>query len=280
MYLWQKKYLLAAEAFEKIILNSQFSLVYPMSHVYDGEHEFGPESVWELNYSEKSMGLSNAYHHGTFHHFTLIHSPKFGWPNIYVSQHAIKRFGNDPRRVQSIAMKGDVLNAETGLRMGPFDKPFTRKFITTSKISGDREPGWVSNIVIMRLSDIYLHYAECQNELGNDGLALQFVNRVRKRAHDVNYMEDDANVDDLIAYKNIEGSSLRDTIREERWRELYYEFHRWYDIRRWKILEQEIEKAKVTSAGERHFDERDYYWPIPRNETRANPNLLPSTGYN
>jgi starch-binding outer membrane protein, SusD/RagB family len=269
-YLWQEKYDLAAVEFEKILNSNLFTLVYPMQHVYDGEHEFGPESIWELNYSEKTIGLADAYQNGTFHHITLIFSPRFGWPNLIVSQHAIDRFGNDPRRFESIAMEGDTI---AGRRMSHRDRPFTRKFITTSRISGDREPGWTSNVVKMRLSDIFLLYAECKNALGENDIALTYVNKVRKRAYHIDYNTPDDQVDDAVAYKGLSGTSLRDTIREERWRELFHEYHRWFDIQRWGILEEELAKVPSKNAGPVVYDPEDYYWPLPLNELKANPNL-------
>lgn len=275
-YLWQQKYEQAIQEFEKIINSNRFTLVYPMQHVYDGEHEFGPESIWELNYSEKSVSVADAYQKGTFHHITLIFSPRFGWPNLIVSQHAIERFGSDPRRYESIAMNGDTI---AGRRMSHRDRPFTRKFITTSHVSGDREPGWTSNVVMMRLSDIFLLYAECQNATGRDDIALDYVNKVRKRAYHIDYNISDEQVDETIAYRNLSGTALRDTLREERWRELYHEYHRWYDIQRWEILEEELAKVPMSNAGVIEYRPTAYYWPLPLNELKANPNLTPSKGY-
>jgi starch-binding outer membrane protein, SusD/RagB family len=277
-YLWQQKYTEAIDEFQKIISSNLFILVDTMQHVYDGEHEFGPESIWELNYSTKSVGIANSYDGGTLHQITLIFSPRLGWPNLYVPNHAIARFGSDPRLSESIAKQGDVV---AGKVMTGRDRPFTRKFITTSRVSGDREPGWVSNIVLLRLSDICLLYAECQNALGNDSEALKYVNMVRKRAYFIDRNTPDDQVDDAIAYKNLTGIALRDTIREERWRELFHEGHRWFDIQRWKILEEEIAKVpgQITNAGPVVYQSQAYYFPIPLVEIKANPNLIPSTKY-
>lgn len=72
---------------------------------------------------------------------------------------------------------------------------------------------------ILRLADIYLLYAEACNELGQDGEACIYLNKVRNRAK----------LGDL----NLTGWDLRKAIRLERRLELALESQRLDDIRRW-----------------------------------------------
>jgi hypothetical protein len=130
----------------------------------------------------------------------------------------------------------------------------------------------------MRLADVYLMYAEVLNNLGMDGPALEYVNKVRRRAHKFSPDTPRPSVD----LANLAGTQLRGIIREERFKELFAEGHRWYDIVRWGIVEEEVLKYNVkykTQTGPIIFQERDYYYPIPLQELNSNPNMVPSTGY-
>jgi hypothetical protein len=133
------------------------------------------------------------------------------------------------------------------------------------------------NYVLMRLSDVYLMYAEVLNEKGNDSEAQEYANKVRRRAYGFDPEMPQSGVD----FTGLSGTELRDSIREERFRELFGEGHRWYDIVRWKIVEEEVNKYndfRVTQ-GEIIFHEKDYYYPIPLQEIDNNVNMVPSTGY-
>ncbi|WP_421872683.1 RagB/SusD family nutrient uptake outer membrane protein [Marinoscillum sp.] len=102
------------------------------------------------------------------------------------------------------------------------------------------------------------------------------MNKVRRRA----YGYDPETAEPSVDY-NLAGIQLRDSIREERFRELFAEGHRWYDIVRWGIVEEEVMKYndfRVTQ-GMIIYDDKDYYYPVPIQEIDNNPNMTPSTGY-
>jgi len=74
-----------------------------------------------------------------------------------------------------------------------------------------------------RLAEIYLNYAEAQFNLGNEGVALQYINKVRARV----------NMPAIPA--TYTGTALRDRLYNERRIELAFEGHRFFDERRWLI---------------------------------------------
>lgn len=128
----------------------------------------------------------------------------------------------------------------------------------------------------MRLADVMLMLAEALNEQGNDPEALELVNRVRRRAYGepVNTASPTADLTGLT------GSALRDVIREERFKELFAETHRWYDIQRWEIVEEELAKYPTVKTGPVTYNgRRTEYWPIPQSELDANPAIEQSPDY-
>ncbi|HEY8919779.1 MAG TPA: RagB/SusD family nutrient uptake outer membrane protein [Chitinophaga sp.] len=89
-------------------------------------------------------------------------------------------------------------------------------------------------LVLFRLGEIYLNYAEALNEYapGNADI-LKYLNLLRERAGIPQY---GAGNNPLPAPAG--QSEMRNKIRAERRVELAFEYHRWFDIRRWKIAPQ------------------------------------------
>lgn len=86
-------------------------------------------------------------------------------------------------------------------------------------------------LVYSRLGEIYLNYVEALNEYspGHADILL-YLNQIRERAGIPLYGEGLQVPDSQNA--------MRDAIRRERRVELAFEYHRWFDIRRWKVAEQ------------------------------------------
>ena len=83
---------------------------------------------------------------------------------------------------------------------------------------------------VLRLSEMYLIYAEAQNKLTPGSTeALNAVNKVRNRAHATSLV---AITDELI--------------QEERLLELCFEGHRKFDLVRWDILAEKVNETKAT----------------------------------
>lgn len=139
------------------------------------------------------------------------------------------------------------------------------------------------NLIIFRLAELYLNYAECEQALGHDGVARDYVNMIRNRAS--------VNMPPVTE----SSTALQDRIRQERRVELCFESHRIYDVRRWKIASVTENKplmgVSVTKTGNtftyqsklvrtRVFREEYYLWPISRSEMNKNPLLVNNPGYN
>jgi len=77
-------------------------------------------------------------------------------------------------------------------------------------------------VAFMRISEFYLNYAEIQMALGNEELARQYINKVRKRPS--------VNMPDITS----SGAELVKDYRNERAIELLLEDSRFFDLMRWK----------------------------------------------
>ncbi|MEP7144010.1 MAG: RagB/SusD family nutrient uptake outer membrane protein [Ferruginibacter sp.] len=77
-------------------------------------------------------------------------------------------------------------------------------------------------IIFMRLAEFYLNYAEIQIALGNEPVARDYINKIRKRPS--------VNMPDITST----GSNLIRDYRNERAIELHLEDMRFFDLMRWK----------------------------------------------
>ena len=84
-------------------------------------------------------------------------------------------------------------------------------------------------ISFLRLAEFYLNYAEIQIALGNEGVAREYINKVRKRPS--------VNMPDI----NSTGADLVKDYRNERAIELHLEDQRFFDLMRWKAAPGNID---------------------------------------
>ncbi|MFD1769800.1 RagB/SusD family nutrient uptake outer membrane protein [Sphingobacterium suaedae] len=134
--------------------------------------------------------------------------------------------------------------------------------------------------ILFRYAEIVLNYAEARNERLQvpDALVYQAVENIRRRAG-------------LMPFelpKGLTKVQMRDAIHKERRKELAFEEHRFYDVRRWKIAEEifnkELHAAVIYQTGtgtirqsipilKMNFQKRMYLAPIPFYEVIKNPKM-------
>lgn len=149
---------------------------------------------------------------------------------------------------------------------------------------------------IIRLADLYLLYAEALTESSDqvNTEAYTYIDAVRKRASLEGVVESWAKYStDPDKPKNKEG--LLKIIHRERLIELAFEGQSYWDLRRWKELEDYASQAcqgwnvDATSADDYYhvvtrlkpsFSRRNYLWPIKQSSLDNNPNLVQNPGWN
>lgn len=146
---------------------------------------------------------------------------------------------------------------------------------------------------IIRLADLYLYYAESLNELGRSEEAIEWVDKIRDRAQLEGVLVSWSNHSNIPNKPNTK-EGLRDIIHQERLIELSFEGQRFWDLRRWKEMENllnsgirtwnvEGESAedyyRVIEVGRFQFSSKDYLWPIDEYDILTNPNLVQNPGW-
>ncbi len=100
---------------------------------------------------------------------------------------------------------------------------FIKKYLDPSPGAGRYTPGAETWWVLFRLGEIYMNAAEAAFELGLEDEALGYVNTLRERAG---------------WPANSLNSLTREIIRNERYAELAFEDHRYWDLRRWRTAHE------------------------------------------
>lgn len=140
------------------------------------------------------------------------------------------------------------------------------------------------NFQMMRYAEVLLNYAEAINEASNSAqnrqLAVTQLNAIRARA----------GITGTLDATNFTQEQLRERIRKERRVELCFEEHRFFDIRRWDIAKEVLNKPAVGIAKEggqyvrikvedRIFNERMNFMPVPLSDVNNCPLIYQNEGY-
>lgn len=169
--------------------------------------------------------------------------------------------------------------------------------------------GAEANFPYIRFAEMFLNYAEAMNEafgpevdgLGNGMTALWAVNKVRTRAKYpdpsifTNYPPGNLQMPPIPVGLNKE--QFRQRLRRERRVEFAYEEFRFWDVRRWKVPVEEINKIEaqipvwymengkrvvryqIVNTENRGMDTKMYRMPIPESQLFANRNLVQNPGW-
>ena len=144
---------------------------------------------------------------------------------------------------------------------------------------------------LIRYAEVLLNYAEAANEIGQTSIALDQLVLLRKRAGI------DAGVNNRYGIPlTMLKDDARNLIRNERFIELAFEEHRYFDVRRWKLADDYDGKylngmsitrvaanvytyAVINVRSLRYFKTNSYFFPIPTAEIRINRAMLQNPGW-
>ena len=214
--------------------------------------------------------------------------------------------GLDPRFAMTVVKNGDLwpnYNTspieifEGGLNASPLTNAtqtgyYLKKYCNPSTVIGATGANaFYHNWVVFRLAEMYLNLAEAMlNYTGSgyatsDGLpmsAAAALNVVRTRAGQPNIEE------------GLSAAAFKQKVENERFVELAFEGHRFYDVRRWKEAPQyltNIRKMDIRlnadstftytpgKLEQRQWDDKMYFFPIPQSEIQKAGSLTQNPGW-
>jgi hypothetical protein len=148
---------------------------------------------------------------------------------------------------------------------------------------------------LLRLADLYLLYSEALNEIKEkpDAEVYEWIDRVRDITGLKGVVE--AWAQSSRPTRPSDKAEMRKIIRQERLIELAFEGQRFWDLRRWRQIEDywTVQRARwnpegttaeeyyvLTPYGEpRKITVKDYLWPVAIGDLRINQNLVQTWGW-
>ncbi|MDB5111646.1 MAG: RagB/SusD family nutrient uptake outer membrane protein [Mucilaginibacter sp.] len=184
---------------------------------------------------------------------------------------------------------GNSGNANGSQTMYPKTGYLVRKNTNPSRNLQSNAGNVVRPAMYIRLAELYLNYVEALNE-SNPGHTdiLAYLNAIRVRG----------GIPPLASGSN--QAAMRTAIQRERLIELAYEGHRFFDVRRWKIVDQPEGRQSGdftgmnvfvgknindpayyvrTRTSTRVWSDKYYLIPIPQSEVGKNLNMIQTFGY-
>lgn len=233
-YLYQNKFAEAADVLDDVISSGRYSLVSDFSVIFEAEGENGPESVFEVQYTDVegagfgclqcSEGNVAVGFSGVRGYEGPLYTPGFSF-NVPV-QSAVDQFEPGDLRKDVTILDIEAWAEETGAKYTTGNEHtgfFNRKYIPRKRrpeAQGDLNLTNPNNYRAIRYSDVLLMAAEANSRGGiSDAKAQQYLNQVRTRAFN------DANRNITLT-----GAALTDAIWQERRVELMGEGHRFFDL--------------------------------------------------
>ena len=256
----QTRYQKALDYMKRIIDSNQYSLVDDFASIWTESGEWGPESIWEINYlSEggvRAWDAPIAAGGNVFSILTGIPGAKAGsgyadgWGFGGVNESAYKMYDDtDIRRDGGILNWSD--NRDNYAPRWEDTGYFLLKYIARESgnhgYKGADTMNYGNNIRVYRFSEALLNAAELAVLLGKDGSA--WLKRVRDRA------------------KCQDTGVSRDDIIQERHKEFVGEGKRYWDLVRSGLAESVLKAANhpFRPAGN-DWTPSKKYWPIPQSE--------------
>lgn len=239
---------------------ANYELLDTYDHLFDGNHEYNAESIFEIPYVEVREGSLRAQ--------VLLPPSLTGdsWRKFTTPSHdlvnAFQAEGDFVRLSSSILFESvNWIDEYWGNQQGS-TVPFVYKWRTAG--------GWSSknNHIFIRYADIILLKAEALNKLSRLNEAAVEVNKIRNRV----------NLPNLSASDISSTEKLKEAILKERRLELAFEGERWNDLVRNDVLISTMNNLKEIDLRTGEFvnynmTQEKRIVPIPQTEMDLNPKL-------
>lgn len=282
VYLYQKKYDAAATVLERVINSNAFSLVPDFASIFLPTGENGPESVFEIQYTNASATYDWAHVtrgqgnysvqqcgiRGLNGSDQMPYAP--GWSTNLPTKNLADAFEpGDKRKNATVLDIAAYAAANPSYNITYQEAPYRNTGLYNQKYlprkgetSGQIELNYSNNFRTIRYADVLLMAAEANNKAtaANDAKAKTYLNLVRRRAFG-----------DLLHDVTSTGTTLYEAILAERRLELAMEGERFFDL---------VRTGKAASVlGPLGFKTGKHeVFPIPQSEIEVS-NLTQNPGY-
>ena len=267
-YLYMKDYENAEKYLGEVIASGTYGLMENFDHIINRNYENNKESIFEIQFASAAAGATwNVSDAREYHNWPQVNG---GSSELSPTQSIVDEFEpGDPRLDFSLFhYEGQPFAPElttSQLNLDTYKKSWSP---TGYNIRKGQVPVLFinargTNFPLIRYADVLLMYAEAANELNMRDEARNAVNQVRQRPS--------VNMPELTVAQTDTKEKMFDAIVHERRVELAFEQHRFSDLKRWELADEELAYLGYTA--------RHRYFPLPQLELDVNPNLVQIDGW-
>jgi hypothetical protein len=245
---------------KEVMDQGPYSLTTDVREVFDLGNKFAPEIMFSFNATEDDIA--------TPPQIWLPGSMAFGWGDFCLEKDWAEAYPEQPRKDAYMILYD--WDSTSYLDWDGTHTPHLRKYVYNSREVMESLNTW-ANIPLIRFADALLLFAEADNAVngGPTQAAVDAVNQIIDRSND--YV-DNPNHPKLTT--SMSQAEFDAAVIEERSLELFFEYDRWFDLVRKRILCEKVRPSMQVNC-----DENDYLWPIPEADLRLNPKLTQNPGY-
>ncbi|RPD48772.1 RagB/SusD family nutrient uptake outer membrane protein [Paracnuella aquatica] len=280
VYLYQSKFAQAAAMLENVINSNAYSLVQDFGSIFLASGENGPESVFEIQYSNASPYYNwGGYNRGQGNYAVqqtgirglngsaaMPYAP--GWSTNLPTQNLAAAYTAGDRRKAVTVLDIEAYKAanpafNVTYQVAPYKNTglYNQKYMPRKgETSGQLELNYLNNFRTIRFADVLLMAAEAYNRSAtpNDAKAQSYLNRVRERAFG-----------DATHNITATGAALTQAIWNERRLELAMEGHRFFDL---------VRTGQAATVLPGFVTGKHEVFPIPQDEVNVS-GLTQNNGY-
>ncbi len=294
IYLYQDEYEKAISVLEPLTKSPYtYQLDPEFSNNFNEEGEFGVESIFELMIED--VGGTDIWGDGENINSTQSNTrPKeyaaaevTGWYEATVTQQMMDIFLEEPDRDGNTDYRARSSVAWDYDGCMYYMKPFREILLESNwsvywiikyqnsyhaETESPQSKSFINERVI-RYAEVLLMLSECYLRGRNDiSTAVSYINQIRERAN-LNPYSGEMTYDGVFA-----------DLEHQRAIEFFVEGERFYDLRRWGLLEQRLQTCSTVRynqfmTGVVGDTNRYYYYPIPAKEIETNPLCTPNEGW-
>jgi len=309
----------AATTYKTIIDLDRYEIDPRFKKLFEDDGDDSDEVIWSLCHIQDLYGERATQ-------FMLMTQWYGGWSEMNIFQNFVDNFlmidgktidesslydddkpfdNRDPRLYSTVFLPGYTVfkgrvfqgHPDSLSKVGPEyagHTGYALKKFADEEYSGD-VMAYGGDFKVIRYAEVLLSYLECKIEAGDNitqDLLDETINKIRTRAEV-----------DMPPVTELYINDLREILRRERCIELAFEGLRYWDMIRWRIADEVLNKkyygmkltddpgsytGKYTINEDGHlfscekiwdFEGHNYLWPLPQSELDINPNLEQNPGY-
>ena len=260
-------YALSAQRSKAVIDNGGFSLFSNYTDMIQPANKNKGEFILQVQYAA-SANVNNPLTPLTIPNYSGISQYSDEYGSVYPTDAFIASYPAGDRRVQEKQFYYTTYPSISTGQPVVFKAHYIYKWFDSVAVVSTAKSDL--NYTIYRLADVYLLYAEASNraEGGPDADAVGYVNAIRARAN-------------LTPIGGLSQDDFEHEVWLERYWELAFENKMWFDMLRTRKVHNDVTGVWDDFVGHKTvwgatFTSNQLLFPLPKQETDVNPNLLPN----